>query len=106
MTASLQTAIISLRISPTHKTYGGVLNFSQQYTIFGQVYEGMDIYDEICGVDVADSETLKPREDIQFTKVYMSTYGENKNSGAFSGSADSSAASESAADSTDTSSEM
>ena len=52
------------------------------------------------------SETLKPREDIQFTKVYMSTYGENKNSNAFAGSADSSEVSESAVDSADTSSEM
>lgn len=83
-----------------------MLNFSQQYTVFGQVYDGMDIYDEICGTDVADSETLKPREDIQFTKVYMSTYGENKNSNAFAGSADSSEVSESAVDSADTSSEI
>ena len=55
---------------------------------------------------MADSETLKPREDIQFAKVYMSTYGENKNSNAFAGSADSSEVSESAVDSADTSSEM
>lgn len=65
-------------ITDAFEKYGGVLNFSQQYTVFGQVYDGLDIYDEICGTDVADSETLKPREDIQFTKVYMSTYGENK----------------------------
>jgi len=93
-------------ITDAFEKYGGVLNFSQQYTVFGQVYDGMDIYDEICGTDVADSETLKPREDIQFTKVYMSTYGENKNSNAFAGSADSSEVSESAVDSADTSSEM
>ena len=93
-------------ITDAFEKYGGVLNFSQQYTVFGQVYDGLDIYDEICGTDVADSETLKPREDIQFTKVYMSTYGENKNSNAFAGSADSSEVSESAVDSADTSSEM
>ena len=58
---------------------GGVLNFSQQYTIFGQVYDGMDVYDEICGVDVVDSESLRPKKNLTFTKVYMSTYGENKN---------------------------
>ena len=83
-------------ITDAFEKYGGVLNFSQQYTVFGQVYDGLDIYDEICGTDVVDSETLKPREDIQFTKVYMSTYGENKNSNAFAGSADSSEVSESA----------
>lgn len=79
--------------------YGGVMNFSQQYTIFGQVYDGMDVYEDICGVDVVDSETLKPTEDIQFKKVYMSTYGENKNSEAFSMSADSSGDSEEISDS-------
>ena len=93
-------------ITDAFEKYGGVLNFSQQYTVFGQVYDGLDIYDEICGTDVADSETLKPREDIQFTKVYMSTYGENKNSNAFAGSEDSSEVSVSAVDSADTSSEM
>ena len=87
-------------ITDAFEKYGGVLNFSQQYTVFGQVYDGLDIYDEICGTDVADSETL------QFTKVYMSTYGENKNSNAFAGSEDSSEVSESAVDSADTSSEM
>ena len=61
------------------KQKGGVPNFSQQYTIFGQVYDGLDIYDEICSVDVTDSESLKPTSELTFTKVYMSTYGEHKN---------------------------
>ena len=46
-------------ITDAFEKYGGVLNFSQQYTVFGQVYDGLDIYDEICGTDVADSETLE-----------------------------------------------
>lgn len=61
------------------KENGGVPNFSQQYTIFGQVYDGLDIYDEICSVEVTDSESLKPADSLTFKKVYMSTYGENKN---------------------------
>ena len=35
-------------ITDAFEKYGGVLNFSQQYTVFGQVYDGLDIYDEIC----------------------------------------------------------
>lgn len=68
----------------TFKDKGGVPNFSQQYTIFGQVYDGMDAYDEICTVDVTDSESLNPAEEITLDKVYMSTYGENKNDDFFS----------------------
>ena len=70
-------------ITDAFSNYGGVLNFSQQYTIFGQIYDGMDVYDEICAMDVTDSETLRPSENIQFTKVYLSTYGENKNDSFF-----------------------
>lgn len=68
----------------TFKDKGGVPNFSQQYTIFGQVYEGLEVYDEICTADVTDSESLNPAEEITLDKVYMSTYGENKNDEFFS----------------------
>ena len=71
-------------ITGAFEQYGGVLNFSQQYTIFGQVYDGMDVYDALCGVDVVDSESLRPKSDVKFTKVYISTYGENKNDEFFS----------------------
>ncbi len=68
-------------ITETFKEKGGIPNFSQQYTAFGQVYDGMDTYDKICGYDVIDAENnnLQPIDDITFNKVYMSTYGENKN---------------------------
>ena len=82
------------------KTRGGVPNFSQQYTVFGQVYDGMDVYEEICGADVTDSSSLEPKEKIKFTKVYMSTYDENKNDSFFTGKTDSSQT-----DKTDTSSQ-
>lgn len=93
-------------VTNAFKQYGGVLNFSQQYTIFGQVYDGMDIYDTICAADITDSETLQPTEDIQFTKVYMSTYGENKSSAAFAAdSSDSTAESAASLSDTETSAE-
>ena len=63
-----------------------MLNFSQQYTIFGQTYDGMDVYEKICGYDVKDEEkeNLQPVDEIVFKRVYMSTYGENKKDEAFS----------------------
>ncbi len=60
------------------KEHGGVPNFSQQYTIFGQVYDGLDIYNKICTYDVKDEESIQPIDEIKFEKVYMSTYGENR----------------------------
>ena len=61
------------------KEHGGIPNFSQQYTVFGQVIDGMDVYDKICSAEVNDEKTKRPMNDIQFTKVYMTTYGEIKN---------------------------
>lgn len=65
------------------KKNGGVPNFSQQYTVFGQVYDGFDVYEKICTYDVKDEENLNPIDDITFEKVYMSTYGEHKNDETF-----------------------
>lgn len=73
----------------TFKAKGGVPNFSQQYTVFGQVYDGFDVYDKICTADVVDSESLRPTEDIKFEKVYISTYGENKKDDFFDASSNS-----------------
>lgn len=62
---------------------GGVPNFSKQYTIFGQVYDGFDVYEKISSSKPASSDDPKPSEEIKFKKVYMSTYGENKNDSFF-----------------------
>lgn len=72
-------------VTEAFKEKGGVPNFSQQYTVFGQVYDGMDIYDKICDYDVIDveKENLQPVDDIVFEKVYISTYKDNKNDEAF-----------------------
>ncbi|MBR1739119.1 MAG: peptidylprolyl isomerase [Ruminococcus sp.] len=62
----------------TFKRKGGVPNFSQQYTVFGQVYDGFEAYDEICSAQVINDDNLQPREDIIIEHVYLSTYGENR----------------------------
>lgn len=55
---------------------GGVPNFAQKYTIFGQIYDGWEVYDAIMGSEVL--ETLQPASDIVFENVYISTYGAEK----------------------------
>ena len=53
---------------------GGIPNFSREYTVFGQIYDGWDVFDAVCGSEVLDS--AQPARDIVFEKVYISTYGE------------------------------
>ena len=60
------------------KEHGGIPNFSQQYTIFGQVIDGMDVYEKICSAEVSDEKSKRPMNDMKFEKVYMTTYGEIK----------------------------
>lgn len=58
---------------------GGVPNFSQQMTVFGQVYEGFDVIDAICGAELYDSASstgyTPPKEDIMFLSAQLGTYG-------------------------------
>lgn len=83
----LESASENKQLNDAFRNKGGVPNFSQQYTIFAQVYDGFDAYAAVLGADVVkpsesdDDNTadLRPKDDIVFNKVYMSTYGENKN---------------------------
>lgn len=69
----------------TFKSKGGIPNFSQQYTIFGQVYDGFDAYDAVCGAEVMkEDDDLRPKKDIIIKKAYISTYGEHRNDSFFS----------------------
>ena len=55
---------------------GGVPNFAQQFTIFAQVYEGIDVIEKIASTEV--DENNKPTSEIKIISAKMSTYGENK----------------------------
>lgn len=80
---NIKKGVLDDEIPKYFEKYGGIMNWVEQYTIFGQVYDGMDIYDKICNYDIKDEETKQPADDIKYTKVYMSTYGENKNNDFF-----------------------
>lgn len=57
---------------------GGVPNFSQQMTIFGQTYEGFDVIDAICSMETEEETNLlgykSPKEDIRIISVTIETY--------------------------------
>ena len=89
----LDSASDNTELNEAFKTHGGVPNFSQQYTIFAQVYDGLDTYDKILRTEVVkpaeDGEDrnadLRPKEGLKFNKVYLSTYGENRCDSFFGG---------------------
>lgn len=60
---------------------GGVPNFSQQVTIFGQVYEGMDVSNAICAAALVQEENAggytPPVEEIRINSITIGTYGED-----------------------------
>ncbi len=54
--------------------HGGVLNFAGKYTVFGQVFEGMDVYEEICSIpNDADART-KFTEEVIIESIEITTY--------------------------------
>ncbi|MBR5121049.1 MAG: peptidylprolyl isomerase, partial [Oscillospiraceae bacterium] len=53
---------------------GGIPNFSKKYTVFGQVYSGLDTFEAILATEALES--AQPATDIIIEKAYISTYGE------------------------------
>lgn len=71
-----------------YKKYGGYLSLFMQYTVFGQVYEGLDVLDKIAtakthsvplvvdGIDYGNQED-KPVEDVVIENIEITTYKAN-----------------------------
>lgn len=57
---------------------GGVLNFAGKYTVFGQVYEGMDVYELVSGVPNTDDTSTVFAEEIIIESIEISTYTKNE----------------------------
>lgn len=60
-----------------YKEVGGIAMLDGGYTVFGQVYEGLDVLDAISGVETdtnAMGEKSKPTTDIVISKVEIITY--------------------------------
>lgn len=60
---------LGLTLSPTQKdiymSEGGYMSLDQQYTVFGEVIEGLDVIDKIAGVKVYEQD--KPLKKIPMT---------------------------------------
>ncbi len=70
-------------VSDIFLDHGGVPNLMNQYTLFGQVFDGWEVYDKICNTEIVDEDkpdddedkNYQPVSEIKFEKVYLSTYG-------------------------------
>ncbi len=60
-----------------YKKYGGEVSLYLQYTVFGQVYEGMDVVDKIAAVKTfteEEGQADKPVEDVIIESIEVTTY--------------------------------
>ncbi|MDE5854933.1 MAG: peptidylprolyl isomerase [Ruminococcus sp.] len=56
---------------------GGIPNFSQQMTVIGQVYEGLDVVDALANLETENSGYYKiPKDDIMINSIQISEYAE------------------------------
>jgi len=54
---------------------GGIPNFSQQMTVIGQTYEGLDVVETLSSLETQDSGVYKvPKEDIMIISVRIGVY--------------------------------
>lgn len=60
-----------------YRDHGGYLSLYMKYTVFGQVFEGMDVVDDICDVEVTASssgEKSVPLEDVIVDSIEVTTF--------------------------------
>ena len=55
-------------------TVGGTPHLDQKHTVFGQIYQGLDVLDKIAAVETDGSD--KPKSDVKIEKLTIATYGE------------------------------
>ena len=57
-----------------YKNYGGYMSLYMQYTVFGQVFRGMDVVDSIAAVKTNSSD--KPETDVIIDSIEITDYSE------------------------------
>ena len=61
---------------------GGVPNFAQQMTVFGQVYSGFDVLEAITSAQTLEQENVlgftPPKQEIQIISIKISSYSPEK----------------------------
>lgn len=79
MESSMKKAGYPSGLLEQYKDYGGYLSLYMNYTVFGQVYEGIEVVDKITQVEKNISSTGEesvPVEDVIIESIEVSTYSE------------------------------
>lgn len=80
MASALKNAGYPEDLIEEYNNYGGYLSLYMQYTVFGQVYEGLDVVDKIAQVETHTTETgqeNKPVQDVIIESIEVTTYKAN-----------------------------
>lgn len=70
---TLADAGVRQEVIDAYAAVGGLPYLDNTDTVFGQIYEGMDVVDAIAGAEV--DEAGKPLEEVTLNSVTISTYG-------------------------------
>ena len=70
--SQMEEAGVRQEVIDAYKEAGGLPYLDNRYTVFGQVYEGMDVVDAIAAVDTDEND--KPTEDVLIEKVELAVY--------------------------------
>lgn len=70
----------SKKLTDAFAEKGGVPNFSQQIVVFGQVYEGLDIVEQLSELKVEENEgsTKIPVDDVMINSIKIDKYSSEK----------------------------
>lgn len=61
---------------------GGVPNFSQQMTVIGQAYEGLDVIEQLASLEADNNGTYKiPKDDVMIVSVEIGEYSADIDAG-------------------------
>lgn len=57
--------------------YGGIPNYSQQMTVFGQLYDGFEVLDAITDTElIGEKGAMRPKEEIRIESIEIDVYSE------------------------------
>ena len=62
------------KLIEAYREMGGLIQYSGCFTVFAQVYEGLEVVDDILTNAQLEEDSVKPAEDLYIVKAELSTY--------------------------------